>query len=183
MKVSDATRNSIWQNMLDAERYYRYYERMSEIYSFRSKLCDYTIYSLSLISLLLVAILLLTDPTGILSSLYRVVIIVNGIVIVTMAIWDAIDEHGYRSVGCRWVASDYLRTAMKWGSLWKSVDAYEVEEQEARSRLRWIVEEENIFQHKIDVPLDEKVNEYAAKNANRYVSLTYGNGVDEEYNP
>ena len=171
--VTDQTRNAIWQDLWDAERYSRYYSSLSDVYRRRHRLTRFATLASVLVEATLSVSYISTGVDGVWATMFLALIVALGIAIVILVAWDATSNYAEDAVALSWVSVDCAALNLEWADLWQDIESYAIDEQEARSRQRELTRRFNTIATRIDVDLDEKINETSAEDAVRVLKEQY----------
>ena len=164
--VSDQIRHAAWENLLDAEKNFRYFGLLADRYSNWSKLIRFALLG----SVLLEATILIPNAPVPIPTYFTIVM---GIVIVGLVAWDAISDYGKTAAELKSVHSDTITLKSEWAELWRDIETYSIYEDEARRRLRELENMERFIFGKVDVPLNESFNDSCEEEAFRMVQEQY----------
>ena len=171
--VTDQTRNAIWQDLWDAERYYRYYSALSDSYRRRHRLTRFATLASVLVEATISISYISADVAGILATIFLTVIVMLGIAIAILVAWDATSNYAGDAVALSWVSVDCASLNAEWADLWLDIESFAIDEEEARSRQRELIRKFNTIAARIDVDLDEKTNEASAADAVKVLREKY----------
>ena len=171
--VTDQTRNAIWQDLWDAERYFRYYGALSDLYSRRHKITRFATLASILVEATVSVSYVSIGVEGIWATIFLTSIVALGIVIAFLVAWDAVSNYAEDAAALSWVSVDCASLNMQWADLWLDVESYAIDEQQARSRRRELLQKSNTITARIDVSLDEKANEASAEDAEKVLRDKY----------
>ncbi len=162
-QVTESTRQRIYRDLWNAERYARYYEALAGKYRLRHRL----LRGLLLTSVLVEAALIqrFTDP----------LIVVAGVaVIVLLVVWEAISDYAKNAALLSSISADCLTLSYEWDELWLDVESYAVSEAEARSRRRRLISEFDSIERRIEMSPDEGLATRSAQAATEALEEKYG---------
>ena len=171
--VTDQTRNAIWQDMWDAERYSRYYGSLSDSYRRRHKLMRFATLASVLVEATISVSYIGTGVSGMWATVFLALIVGLGIAITILVIWDATSNYAGDAVALSWVSLDCALLNAQWADLWLDIESFAIDEDEARSRQRELIRKFNTVAARIDVDLDEKTNEISASEASEVLREKY----------
>lgn len=171
--VTDHTRNAIWQDLWDAERYYRYYSSLSDSYRRRHRLTRFATLASVLVEATLSVSYISTGVAGFWATVILSLIVALGIAIAILVAWDATSNYAGDAVALSWVSVDCMSLNAQWTDLWLDIESFEIDEGEARSRQRELIRKFNTIAARIDVDLDEKTNEVSAADAEKVLREKY----------
>ena len=160
--VTDQTRGDVWNNLLDAEKNFRYFGAIADRYSTRHKLLRFGL----LVSLLIEATVLIPNT---LAHDSLVLTAVGGIVIVVLGAWDAVSDYGKTAAGLRLVNADCDLLRNEWAELWRDIETYAIDESQARVRLRELENRQSVIVGRSDVELNESINDSSEEEAFKVV--------------
>ena len=161
--TSDQTRGAIWQGLLDMARWSRYYDATARRYQLHRNVLR------SLLAFLGIA-------TGV--TLIDVIptnfVVVPGLAILAVTIWDLVIDPGRTAAMLGAVSKNMSELEVEYRSLWDSVYAGRIEEDEAIARSEAIMLRAGAAASGLDIHTNNKVNERCAAatyqaEANRYV--------------
>ena len=171
--VTDQTRNAIWQDMWDAERYSRYYGSLSDSYRRRHKLTRFATLASVLVEATISVSYIGTGVSGMWATVFLALIVGLGIAIAILVTWDATANYAGDAVALSWISVDCALLNAQWADLWLDIESFAIDEDEARSRQRELIRKFNTFAVRIDVDLDEKTNEISASEASEVLREKY----------
>ena len=164
--VAGQTRYAVWENILDAERYFRYYGALSDQYATRSKWMRFGL----LASVLIEATVLIPNASSVPAIGFTIVM---AVVIVGLVAWDAVSDYGKTAAGLKSVHTDTAMLRNRWADLWRDIETHAISEEEARSRLRDLENMQTFIFGKVDVPLNDSLNDSCEAEAFRVVQDQY----------
>ena len=173
--VTDQTRTAIWEDLWDAERYSRYYSSLSDSYRRRHRLTRFATLASVLVEATVAVSYVSTRVEGTWATILLVMIVALGIGIAVLVAWDAVSNYAEDAAALSWVSVDCALLNTQWADLWLDIESYAIDEQEARSRQRELLQEFNTIAARIDVDLDEKMNEASAEEAEKVLRERYAN--------
>ena len=171
--VTDQTRNAIWQDLWDAERYSRYYSSLSDAYRRRHKITRFATLASVLVEATISVSFVSIGVEGIWAVMFLALIVGLGIVIAVLVAWDAVSNYAEDAAALSWVSMDCSSLNTQWADLWLDIESYAIDEREARSRQRELLRRFNAIASRIDVDLDEEINEASAEDAVRVLKEQY----------
>ena len=171
--VTDQTRTAIWQDLWDAERYYRYYSSLSDSYRRRHRLTRFATLASVLVEATASVSYISTGVQGVWANLFLTLIVILGIAIAILVAWDATANYAGDAVALSWVSVDCASLNAQWADLWLDIESFAIDEQEARSRQRELIRKFNTIASRIDVNLDENMNEVSAADAKKVLREKY----------
>lgn len=164
--VTDQTRNVIWQDLWDAERYVRYYGALADSYRIRHRNMRFAL----LAALLIEATVFLPNIS---EPLFTFLTVAGGIAIAGLAAWDAISDYAKNSALLAVASEDCASVNTQWGELWLDIESYAIDESQARARRRELLDRLNAIASRVDVGLDEKLNESCSEDATKTLVEKY----------
>ena len=164
--VADQTRRAVWENVLDAEKNFRYFGALADQYSNRAKWMRVALLG----SVLIEGAVLIPNASNALGIAFTILM---GVVIAGLVAWDAISDYGKTAAGLRSVHADTNMLRNEWAHLWRDIETYAISEAEARRRLRDLENMEIFIFGKVDVPLNESYNDSCEEEAFRVVQEQY----------
>ena len=171
--VTDQTRNAIWQDLWDAERYFRYYSSLSDSHRRRHKLTRFATLASVLVEATASVSYVSIGVQGVWTTILLALIVGLGIVIAILVAWDAVSNYAEDAAALSWVSVDCASLNMQWADLWLDIESYAVDEEEARSRQCELLHRFSTIASRIDVNLDEKTNEASAEEAEKVLRERY----------
>ena len=160
--VSELTRQVIWQDLWDAERYVRYYGSLAGRYRWLHRIMR----GLLLASVLIEATLVLPLSNPIATG-------VGVIVIVSLVVWEAISDYAKNAALLGSISADCVSLNRKWDELWLDIESYTITEGEARSRRRELHSEFDSVERRIEMSPDNKLAASSAEEAKKVVEKKY----------
>ena len=164
--VTDQTRNAIWQDLWDAERYVRYYGSLADSYRIRHRTMRFTL----LAALLIEATVLLPNIPD---PLFTFLTVAGGIAIAGLAAWDAISDYAKNSAMLSVASEECALANTQWGELWLDIESYAIDESRARARRLELLDRLNTIAARVDVGLDEKLNDSCEADSERVLREKY----------
>ena len=161
--VTDQTRNAIWQDLWDAERYSRYYSSLSDVYSRRHRLTRFATLASVLVEATISISFVSIGVEGVWATIFLAAIVVLGIVIGILAGWVVLANYGEYAAALSWVSVDCAALNLEWTDLWLDIESYVIDDEEARSRRRELLHKSNTIKTRIKVNLNQKLNEKLSK--------------------
>ena len=171
--VTDQTRNAIWQDLWDAERYSRYYSSLSDVYRRRHKLIRFATLASVLVEATVSVSFVSIGVEVVWATIFIAAIVALGIVIGILVAWDALANYAESAAALSWVSVDCAALNSEWTDLWLKIESYGIDEQEVHSRRRELIRRFNTIATRIDVHLDEKINEASAEDAAKVLQEKY----------
>ena len=162
-QVTESTRERIYQDLWDAERYVRYYEALAGRYRLLHKL----LRGLLLTSVLVEATLILPFTNSLITG-------AGVAVIVLLVVWEAISDYAKNAALLSSISADCSTLNNEWDELWLDADAYAVSEAEARSRRRQLISEFDSIERRIEMSPDKKLATRSAQAAKEVLEKKYG---------
>ena len=172
--VTDQTRSAIWQDLWDAERYYRYYSSLSDSYRRRHKLTRFAMLASVLVEAAVSVSYVSAGVEGAWAAIFLCVIVALGVGIAVLVAWDAVSNYAEDAAALGWVSVDCALLNAQWADLWLDIESYAIDEREVRSRQRELLHRLNTVVARIDVDLDEEANEASAEDASKVLKEKYG---------
>lgn len=169
--VSESTRSAIWQDMLDSERYYRYYGQLAD---------RYTKYHYAIRILLLVLVIAEASLAGFLVignadwQKYIVWSIVACAVLLAIFIpVDVVFNFGQASTALGWISGDCSFLNLRYQQLWQDIESNIIDEEQARKAQRDLMLEYYILTARFSVLANRKINKRSQEDANRVLEDRY----------
>ena len=163
-------RMQIWQGLLDAERYVRYYNRLADKYRIRRYILRFGTLLFALVEAMLVPI---SANTG-LSNMYVFLgAFAVGIVVVLLVIWDFVSDYGDVVAKLDWVHADASILYSQWHLLWLQIEAREIDEAEAMSRQQDLLARFDVIASRVHVSIDDDLNRQTQEEAFKVVEERY----------
>ena len=164
--VTDQTRSAVWNNILDSERFFRYFGVLADMYSNRHKLVRFGLLG----SLIVEATIFIPNISGPVSM---IVTVIFGGLIVALAAWDAVSDYGKLSERLKLVSADCGLLRNEWADLWRDIETYTVDEAQARDRLRELETRQSFITSRVEVNLNESINDASEEAAFKVVRDQY----------
>ena len=168
-EVTELTRQRIWHDLWDSERYVRYYGSLAGRY----RLLHRILRGFLLASVLIEATLILP-----LSNL-----IFTGIgvaVIVLLVVWEAISDYAKNAALLGSISADCSTLNNEWDELWLDIESYAVSEGEARSRRRTLISEFDSIDRRLEMSPNERLATSSAREAKKVLEEKYGENSTSE---
>ena len=142
--LSDATRNYVWQAMLDGVRYVRYYEALQQRYNRRHQIFR---FMLGLAGVCTALPLVPVFPS--------IVTSVSGLAVVGLLIWEFVHDYGPKAAALL-VASEGLGDLeIRWRALWEEINNDSLTNEMARERTVELQEATQNLVRGIDIHRDD----------------------------
>lgn len=106
-----------------------------------------------------------TGVEGVWAAIFLALIVALGIAIAILVAWDATSNYAGDAVALSWVSVDCALLNAQWADLWLDIESFAIDEERARQRQRQLIGKFNTIAARIDVDLDEKMNEASAADA------------------
>ena len=153
--VKDYTREVIWKDFTDAERYLRYYMGLTSKYRRKHRDIRMSLLTLALTEAVIAAPLLTNLPT-----VYGVgILVIMGVAILVLTMFDALLNYGETAARLAIISEALAVINTDWRSLWVDIETYVIEETDARARQRTLLDQTNRFAALIELDHDDKLNE------------------------
>ncbi len=168
MTISDSLRTEIWQNVLDVDRYCRYYEVVHN----RAAQRHIWIRGLSLFAIILGATPF-NDIFPIGGEYIRIILFA---IAAGLTVWDAMHNYSKRASAAQFIYSGCDRLRIEWTRLWISVDSGTIDGSEAQRQLQDLslrMSEITAQAGYNDIPLDDKINQRTTDAAYDMVSKRF----------
>ena len=164
--VTDQTRNVIWQDLWDAERYVRYYGALADSYRVRHRNMRFALPA----AILVEVIVFLSNVSGILFATFTVAMV---ILIATLAFWDAMSNYARKSAALDLATKDCQMMNTQWCELWMDIETCVIDESEARTR-RWeLMKRLQSIAARVDVDQNQRLNDSCKEDAKKVVMQKY----------
>ena len=171
--VTKQTKHLIWMDLLDSERHVRYFESLADWYSRRHKWLRFLILMSALTEAAVAIFVISLDLSGVWSIVGFSAILLIGIFIAVLVALESTRDYAEQAALLGWLSLDCKAFNVHWTELWHDVYTDVIEEPEARSRRRDIADRFNAITGRVDVPLDEKLNESCATAADKVLKERY----------
>lgn len=160
LEVTEQTRAAVWLLLYDLERNVRYYTAKAD----HLQRLSYRTRFVLLSSVLIEALLAYPASTY---SLGWIALVAVGIFITCLAIWDALSNHARDAAVLKFVAlvCDEAKTDTE--SLWRNIESYRINTDEAEEWYRSIVDRWGRITDKVMLPNDDRVNQECTKAADQ----------------
>ena len=168
-RVTDHTRESVWQDFTDAERYLRYYTGLADKYRTRHNL----VRSMLLGAILVEAVIVIPFMSEIPSPWGIVATVIVGLAIIALTVFDATSNDAKNSAKLTVAGEDCALLHVEWRSLWSDIETDVIEEREARERQRALLDRTNTIASRVELNQDEKRNLRYAAEANEVMRGRY----------
>ena len=161
--ISDQTRNAIWQGLLDMARWSRYYDATARRHQMYRNVLKFLLAFLGIAT----GVTLIDEiPTG--YAAYP------GIAILAVTILDLVLDPSRKAATLGSVSKDLSELEAEYRSLWESVHANRIAEDEAVSRSEAIMRRAATAGNRLEIHTNDKTNAQCAAatykvEANRYV--------------
>ena len=149
--ASDATRKAVWQEMLDAARLVRYYDRMASRQQRRY---------LGVRLVLLVSAVAGVAATAT-NALPEVIRVASGTVIAMLVVWDSHADYAHKTAVLDSIRRDCSEVEVELAVLWGEIQADSINDDEARRTLADLarrVTRATDRARSAHVPIDERLN-------------------------
>lgn len=168
-KVTDQTRQSVFEDFTDAEWLSRYYGSQADAYRTRHHLTRLALLASVLVEALIVVPLVSSwDPYG----LY--VIAVVSLVVIGLTVYDAISNHSGQVAKLTVACDEFHVLKSEWRSLYLGIETDRLDEQQVLERQRELINRANRMNTFVEVNQDDKRNQTASKEADKVMSEQYG---------
>ena len=171
LMVTESTRSAIWQDMLDSERYYRYYGQLAD---------RYTKIHYAIRILLLVMVIAEATLSGFLLignedwQTYIVWSIVGCAVLLAIFIpVDVVFNFGQAATALGWISGDCSFLNLRYQHLWQDIESDIIDEYQARKSQRDLMLEYYILTSRFSVLANRKINKKSQEDANRVLEDRY----------
>ena len=165
-------RMQIWQGLLDADRYVRYYSRLADKYRHRRYWLRFGTLVLALIEAMLVPY---SAGTGLDNAYAFWAALIVGVTVVCLVIWDFVSDYGDVVAKLDWVYADASILYSQWHLLWLQIESLEIDEAEAMALQRELLNRFDVIASRIHVSIDEKLNKETQEAAFKVVGERYAN--------
>ena len=162
--ISDQTRGAIWQGLLDMARWSRYYDATARRYQLHRNILRF-----------LLAFLGIATGVTLIDQIPAGYAAYPGIAILAVTILDLVVDPGRKAALVGSVGRDFTELETEYRSLWESVYADRIAEDEAVNRSEDIMRRATAAANRLDIHTDNKTNERCAAaayeaEANRYAA-------------
>ena len=160
--ISDQARGAIWQGLLDMARWSRYYDATARRYQLHRNVLR-----------ILLAFLGIATGVTLVDVIPTSFVVAPGLAILAVTIWDLVVDPGKTAAMLGSVSKEFSELETEYRSLWESVYADRIAEDEAVSRSDSIMRRAAAASNRLDIHTDDKTNQrcteaaYEAE-ANRY---------------
>ena len=145
--ISDQTRNTVWQGLLDMARWSRYYDATARRYQLHRNTLRFLLAFLGIATgVTLVDVI----PAGFVA--------IPGIAILAVTIWDLVVDPGKTAAMLGSVSKDVSELEMEYRAVWESVYADRITEAEAISRSESIMRRAAKASNRLGIHTDNKIN-------------------------
>ena len=149
--ISDQTRGAIWQGLLDMARWSRYYDATAKRYQLHRNVLRIILAFLGIATgVTLVDVI----PTGF--------VVAPGLAILAVTIWDLVVDPGKTAAILNSVSKSMSELELEYRSLWDSVHAGRITEDEAIARSEDIMRRAATAVSGLDIHTSDKINERCA---------------------
>ena len=168
MSINDSLRTEIWHNLLDVDRYCRYYEVV------HSQAARYHIWirGLSLLAIVLGA----TPFTDIFSGGEFARIGFFGLA-TGLTVWDAVKNYSKQAAAAQFIYAGCDRLRIEWTDLWISVESSIIDPSDAQHRLRELSRQMSEITGQAgpnDILVDKRTNQRITDAAYNMVNKRFG---------
>ena len=172
-KVTDHTREGVWQDFTDAERYLRYYLSLADKYRMRHHVVRALLLGSVLAEAGIVAPLAIRYP----GFLTAAAVILVGLIVIALTVFDATSDDAKNAAKLSVASEDSQLIHTDWRSLWSDIETDQIDENEARRKQRELLDRTNVVSARVEVNLDDKRNSRYGDEAKqvmrgRYVQTT-----------
>ena len=167
-KVTDQTRESVFEDFSNAEWYMRYYGSLADVY--RKK--HYWTRIALLTSVLVEAVVVVPLLSGWSYGIYAIAI--ASLIVIGLTVYDAISNHATHTAKLTAAHDQFSALRTEWRSLYLAIETDRIEEQQVLERQRELIYRTNLIGASVEVKQDKKHNLAAATEANRVMSEQYG---------
>ena len=167
--VTDHTRNEIWQDFTDAERYLRYYTSLADKYRTR----HHRVRSALLGFILFEAIVVVPLWTTIEAPWGTIFIVLVASIIIALTVFDATSNDAKNSALLNVASDECAHLHTEWRFLWADIETDAVEERQVRERQRVLLDRMNLIAARTELKEDEKRNIRYAEEANEVMKGRY----------
>ena len=163
--TSDATRNFVWQGLLDMARYQRYYGELERRYRRRHQSVRFALG----VSGVVTALPLVVSIPEIVSS-------IGGALVVALVIWDLVHDYGKRLSGLRVAVEGLTNLVHRYRLLWDEVNGGSVSASIARRRVAELNDAALDLVRGMEGVRDDKLNDRCEEEVYRLEAERYAAG-------
>lgn len=167
-KVTDQTRESVFEDFGDAEWLSRYYGSLAD--SYRTK--HYWTRISLLTSVLVEAVIIVPLLSGWEHGLYAIA--VASVIVVGLTVYDAISNHAGHVAKATVACDEFHVLRSEWRDLYLGIETDRLDEQQVLERQRELTHRANRIGTFVEVNQDDKRNRIAAREADQVMSEQYG---------
>lgn len=139
--ITEQTRNVVWKNMLEIERFVRYYGELSDQHLWKHKTLRFF--------LLIAATGAIAPLLGLVPESYRDMIqVVANVAVAVLVVWDFNADYAKKAAVLQEIKGECSALETEWGILWNSIEAFGIQDEKAREK---------------NAELDRKVSEVTRK--------------------
>ena len=164
--VMDDTRLAVWNFLCDLHMNVRYYDAMGDKLQSRHRLIRFITLSCLLIEGLLLYVLM--------NQLWSLAVVIPiGIVIVAGTAWDMLSGDARDSTMLKYAASDTASLRAEAEFLWRDIESYRVNDDDAEDRYQSICERWRKVEDKLSIAVDKKLLSKCGNDSTAVIDNTY----------
>ena len=168
-RVTDQTRESVFDDFCDVEWYMRYYGSLADVY--RKK--HYRTRIALLTSVLVEAVIVIPLVSS--WATYGIYVIAAvSLLVIGLTVYDAISNHATHAAKLTMAHDEFNALRSEWRSLYMMIETDKVDEQQVIERQRELKHRGDLIGVAVDVNQDRKRNLTAVREANQVMSEQYG---------
>ena len=152
--ISDQTRGAIWQGLLDMARWSRYYDATARRYQLHRNILRFLLAFLGIATGVTLV--------GVIPASY---VAAPGLAILAVTIWDLVVDPGKTAAMLGSVSKEYSELETEYRSLWETVYAERIAEDEAMDRSGDIMRRAAAASNRLDIHTDDKTNQRCTADA------------------
>ena len=167
--VTPTTKNSVWQNMLDADRHVRYYQALFNRYQRNHS----RIRFISLIGLTSV----IASLINLIDQSYRhIAQVIAGIAVPVAVVSDFLTNYPQKIAVLKQISTECDTLKTEWQALWDSIEASEINEGKARKKNDELTQRLDTVTHQsieAGIRINHKLNSKCAKETYKVMAQRY----------
>ena len=176
--VTDYTRNQIWQELWDSERFVLYFSDLADAYRRRHQIMRlaiiFAVFIEATVTVIFASLIASLGVAGIWINIFVVLITLLGITIAALGAGAAISDYTENATILGWVSDDCKSLNTQWGELWQDIETFAIGEHQARDRRRELLKGFDAITARIQIVLDKNRNESSAEAAVEILRKKYG---------
>ena len=163
-------RSQIYFQIMESERFTRYYGELADKYRTRHIVMRFLILSSVLAEAVSVPALF---GIGLSSAWIGIIAMAIAVVIVLFVAWESVSDYGTKVAKLDWVAAETYRLNSQWHILWTEIEAYRIEEDAALSKASELLDRFIFIAGRLDINTDTKISERSEKSGDLNVEGRY----------